>query len=220
MNSSLPPVPEKKGRGCFFYGCLTMAALFVVFCIVAFVAVRWIKKEIATYTDPAPIQLPVVEMSDKEFQALDQRVKAFSDAMSKALPGTTLTLTEREINALVARTPELKQAAGMVYIGFTNDQVRAQLSIPLQRIKPIAKGRFFNGEATFNLSLKNGVLIVTLDQASVKGVALPETFMKEARKENLAKDAYKKRENAEMLGKLESIEVVNDTIVIKGRAEK
>jgi hypothetical protein len=218
MNNPPTPPAENKGRGCFFYGCLTLTLFFLLACVAGFIAIRWVKNEIATYTDAAPAELPKVQMDAAEFQTLQQQVKTFGDAISNGKPAGELILTERDVNALIARTPDTKNVAGKIYISFTNHQVRAQMSIPLEHIARLAKDRYFNGEATFNVSLKNGVLIVTADQASVRGTPLPDTFMSQLRKENLAKEAYKDAEKAKWISNLESVDVQDGRVVIKARS--
>jgi hypothetical protein len=67
------------------------------------------------------------------------------------------------------------------------------------------------------VTLEDGVLIVTLSKAEVKGEQVPEAFMQEIRKENLAKDLYKDPKNARMIGRFDSISVEDDKIVAKLR---
>ena len=81
------------------------------------------------------------------------------------------------------------------------------------------KGRYLNGEADLKASLKDGVLIVTLDSIEVNGKKPPDEIMNEMRKQNLAKDAYKDAKNAEMIRKLESLEVKDGKIILKVRAK-
>src|SRR5690242_1970992 len=98
MSDTATP-PPKKGRGCFFYGCLTCIVLLVLGCVMAFFAFRFVKNQVNQYTDSQPTPLPVVEMADPEFKQLESRVKAFGEAMDKATPVEPLVLTERDINA-------------------------------------------------------------------------------------------------------------------------
>lgn len=214
--SALP----RKRRGCLFYGCLTSLILFLVICLMGVLAVRWIRNQISGFTDNAPMTLPKVEMAETEYKALDQRVKTFGDALEQGKSTEPLVLTERELNALLAGKPNMKTLADKVYVSLNDNQVRGQISIPLGGLGWLAKGRYLNGEATFHVALQNGVLIVTAEEVKVQGKALPETLMKEVRKENLAKDAYRDAESAAAIGKLESIEVQNGRAIIKAREGK
>ena len=209
--------PPRKGRGCLFYGCLTCVVLLLLVGVLAVVAIRFVKNQVNAYTDSQPMKLPRVEMTDAEFQKLDERAKAFGDAMEKGKPAEPLILTERDINALIARAANMKELADKVYVSVNGNEVKGQVSIPLARLGWLGKGRYLNGEATFNVSLENGVLIVTAREIKVKGKPLPESFMSQLRHENLAKEAYKEPKNAEAIRKLDSIQVQESQVLIKAR---
>ena len=212
--------PPRKGRGCLFYGCLTCLVLLLIMAVLAVVVVRFIKNQVNTYTDTQPMKLPRVEMTDADYQQLERRVKAFGDAMEKGTPIESLILTERDLNALIARAANMKELADKVYVSVNGTEVRGQVSIPLSRLGWLGKGRYLNGEATFNVSLENGVLIVTAREIKVKGKPLPETFMSQLRRENLAKEAYKNPKNAEAIRQLDTIQVQESQVLIKARAAK
>jgi len=209
--------PPPKRRGCLFYGCLTCVVLALVTLLLAFLAVRAVKNKVYAYTDGQPMQLPKVEMSDAEYQSLSQRVKTFGEAMEQGKSAEPLILTERDINALLAKAANMKELADKVYVSVNGNQVKGQVSIPLSFLGWLGRGRYLNGEATFNVSLENGVLIVTAQEVKVKGKPLPESFMTQLRRENLAKDAYKDPKNAEAIRKLDSIEVQDSQAIIKAR---
>ena len=203
-----------------FYGCLTCLVLLLIMAVLAVVVVRFIKNQVNTYTDTQPMKLPRVEMTDADYQQLERRVKAFGDAMEKGTPIESLILTERDLNALIARAANMKELADKVYVSVNGTEVRGQVSIPLSRLGWLGKGRYLNGEATFNVSLENGVLIVTAREVKVKGKPLPETFMSQLRRENLAKEAYKNPKNAEAIRQLDTIQVQESQVLIKARAAK
>ena len=212
--------PPPKRRGCLFYGCLTCVVLALVTVLLAVLGVRAVKNKINAYTDAQPVQMPMVEMSDTEFTSLKQRVTSFGEAMEQGKPVEPLILTERDINALLAKSPNTKELADKVYVSVNGGQVKGQVSIPLSGLGWLGKGRYLNGEATFEVSLENGVLIVTAQEVKVKGKLLPESFMKRLRQENLAKDAYKDPKNAEAIRKLDSIHVEDSRAVITARETK
>jgi len=220
MSDPTIPAPPPKRRGCLFYGCLTCVVLALVTVLLAVLGVRAVKNKINAYTDAQPVQMPMVEMSDTEFTSLKQRVTSFGEAMEQGKPVEPLILTERDINALLAKSPNTKELADKVYVSVNGGQVKGQVSIPLSGLGWLGKGRYLNGEATFEVSLENGVLIVTAQEVKVKGKLLPESFMKRLRQENLAKDAYKDPKNAEAIRKLDSIHVEDSRAVITARETK
>lgn len=218
MNDSSTP-PQRKGHGCLFYGCLTGVVLLLLLILMTFFAIRFVRNKINAYTDSKPMALPKIEMAEGELKELQGRVKSFGDAMDQGKPTEPLVLSEREINALIANSDQTKQLADHVHVAVAGDEVKGQVSIPLSQLGWIGKGRYLNGDATFNVSLRNGVLIVTAQEVRVQGKPLPESFMGALRQENLAKDVYKDAKHAEALRKLETIEVKDGKVTIKARQQ-
>lgn len=212
-----PNTPPPKGRGCFFYGCLTSVVMMLLLVLMAFFLVRYFQKKLNDYTDTKPAPLPRIEMAEGEFKELQSRVKTFGEAVDQGKPAEPLVLTERELNALIAKSDQTGKLAEHVYVTLAGDQVKGEISLPLSRISWLGKGRYLNGEASFNVSLENGGLIVTARDVRVKGKALPEAFMEPLRKENLAKDAYKNPKNAEALRKLDQLKIEDGKVILKAR---
>lgn len=131
MTNPATPPPENKGRGCFFYGCLTCLVLMVIVCVMAFFAVRFVRNRINDYTQATPMKLPGVEMPDAEFKQLEGRVKSFGEALDQGKPIEPLVLTERDVNALIVNAPNTKELADKVYVSLSGDQIKGQVSLPL-----------------------------------------------------------------------------------------
>lgn len=217
MSAEPPPPPQvsqapKKKLGCWFYGCLTLFILAVVGAFVLFFGARHLIKSIANkYTDPAPIALPQVEFTESEQAALDGKIQSFKETIDTGKAAQPLILTDEEINALIARDPEL---SGKVYVTIEGDEITGQVSIPLEALPlPGVKGRYLNGSATIKASLKNDRLFVTAESIKVQGKPLPEEFMSSFRQENLAKNAMNDPEIAEVMAKLERIEIEDGKVI-------
>jgi len=217
MNDYSTPAPARKGRGCFFYGCLTSVVLLLLAGLLIFLGVRFVRNKINAYTDAQPLKMPKVEMTDAEFQILQQRMKAFAAALEQGKPLEPLSLNERDLNALIGLSPNTKELADKVHVSLNGKEVKGMVSIPLSGLGWLGKGRYLNGDATFKVSLENGVLIVTAQEIRVKGVPIPESFMGALRRENLAKEAYKDPQNAETIRKFESIQVEDSQVTVKAR---
>jgi hypothetical protein len=218
MSQPTQAPPVKKGRGCFFWGCLTCIVLFLIVCVAIFAVVQFAKSQVRAYTDSAPMKLPKVEMADAEYKELQQRVRSFTDALDAGKATNTLTLTERELNALIAKSGRNNEFADRVYVSFEGDQVKGQISIPLPDIPLIGKGRYLNGEATFRVVLTNGTLFVSPQTIIVKGKPVPDRFMQPLKQENFAKDAANDPKAAEAIGKFDSIVIQDGKVIIKPRA--
>lgn len=216
-----PPQAMPRQRGCFFYGCIIasiLAVLCVIFlAVIAFFTYQFVNKLVDEYTATAPRELPKLDMPAEQQQAVKDRVEAFRKAVEAGTPTEPLVLTSDDLNALIEDNAELK---GKIYVKVDGDEIKGQVSIPLDKLNVgMVRGRYLNGEADLKASLKDGVLIVTLDSIEVNGKRPPDEMMKGIREQNLAKDAYKEEKNANMIRKLESLEVKDGKIILRVRAK-
>jgi hypothetical protein len=214
------PYETRSQHGCFFYGCIiaSVLALLVVIAIgvVSYLGYRFLNRLVDEYTSPTASELPKVDMSVESRQALKDRIEAFRKAVDAGTATEPLVLTSTDLNALLEEEPKLK---GKVYVSIEGDKLKGQISIPLEWFGlTMYKGRYLNGEADLKASLKDGVLIVTLDSIEVNGKKPPEQMLASLRQQNLAKDAYNDPKQAELLRKIDSLEIKDDKIIVKVRA--
>jgi hypothetical protein len=216
----MSPETPRKRRGCCFYGCLGSAILFVVAVIALTLFVRhYLSWAVANFSDAQPASLPKVEAAPGETKALQDRFLAFKTALETGQPTPPLELDEQALNLLLASLPELQAFKDKVHVSLSADQIKGEVSLPLDQLPLVdAIGRYLNGAATFKVSLKNGVLIVTLDSLAVKGQPLPDEIMAGLRQQNLARDVYQDPRTAEAMRKLESITVQDGRITIRAAA--
>lgn len=215
--------PIKKGRGCFFYGCLTLVILLLVGAAGLYLGVRYaINKVVAQYTDSTPMKLPTPDqVSAAEVKALQDRVKTFKEALDAGKSAEPLVLEERDINALISGSPDLARFKDSLHVSLVGDQIKGQVSLPLDTLGfSRFAGRYLNGAATLKASLENGVLIVTIESLNVKGKDVPEQFMGALRKQNMAQEVYKDPKTAETMRKLETIQVQDGRLTIKAKEPK
>ncbi len=209
--------PEAKSRGCL-YGCLFAVLAVVALTVCGGVATYWwVSNQIAKYTSDTPVALPKVEYTPEQLAELESRVETFQQAFKDGkTPEEDLVLTAEEINAMITAEEKL---SGKVFVKIENGQVSGDLSIPTDAL-PGGKGRYFNGSASFNVSMENGILIVTLADAEVNEERVPQQFIDAMAAENLAKDLYKDPKNAEMLRRFESVSIEDDRIILKLRRDQ
>ncbi len=219
MNSSPyppPPQPQRSSTGKWLgIGCLVLLALLVVGGFIAYALVKtFLTGVLEKYTDPQPRALPQLAMSADAASAVCARVDAFQAAMAAGKTPEPLALSGADINALIKYHPNWSNAAGNVYVSIASDKIRGDVSIPLDALTPMTKGRYLNGSGVISVQLMSGRLALFLDQIEVKGKQVPEEFMKAFRNENLAKGVNENPKTAESLARLESIAVQGDRIVI------
>lgn len=160
----------------------------------------------STVTPPADTEVTAAEGGVSDTVASEP-----ADQGEAQPPVRELVLTANEINGLIAARPDMR---GRLFVKIKDGAVSGQVSFPTDML-PGASGRFFNADADFDVSLEDGLLVVRLTGASVKGEQIPEPLLDGLSKENLAKDLYNDPKNAEMLRKFESIQVVDESIVLR-----
>ena len=115
---------------------------------------------------------------------------------------------------MVENDPAWSKLKGRVYFDFTGSQIGGKINLPLDEIG--FKGRYVTGEASLNVSLESGLLLVFLDRMVVNDEPLPEQFMAGLRNVNLAAKAMEKRETVETLKKIGSLTVRNGVVYLTG----
>lgn len=179
--------------------------------------------KITEYTETQPMTFPKVEMSTAELQLLKQRVAAFSAAMEAHSNAPPLTLSSRDLNALMLSNTNFKDLKDTVYVEITGDTIKGEVSLPLSKYfrGPFVhtKGRYLNGMGTFKVGVTNDMPAVYVQTLEVKGKTLPSQFMMQLQGKNMAEDFEKNPTNAANIGHYESIEVKDGSIVIKSKTE-
>lgn len=211
---------ERQRRGCLFYGCLTGAVLALIALIGLLVGLRYAKKMFTDFTDTKPATLPTVQLPEAQLNALQKRIETFKDAVRQGQTVPPLSLTADEINALIATDPDLKDFKGKLYVIIQGDTLSTQLSLPMEQLGlPIFKGRYFNGNATLNISCDNGALRITPVAVSVKGRPVPPPYMETIRKQNLAKNFNTDARAQVALDHIEDINVKDGKLNIVPKAK-
>jgi len=187
--------------------------------VVAKVVLGRFNTYIAQYTDTNAVALPRTELSVDEMKLVLDRVNAFSDAMDTHSNAAPLILTGPQVNALLESRPELALYKGQFFVSFEGEQTKAQISLPLDRIKfpgLNTKGRYLNGSGTFNVSISDGSLFVFPSALEVKGKPIPPEVLASFQHQNLATNANK-GPNTNVFSQIESLQVTNSTLVIRAK---
>ena len=200
-------------------GCLSVVVLLVlVGTMVYFGAKSAVKGIVDSLTEAQPVELPQVEMSEEEYQALQERVKTFWAALEADSATEPLVLTADDLNALIAYHPDWQVLRGMIYITIEEQQIAGEVSVPLEKLPwdlEMLKGRYFNGKVGLNVFLHGDMLFVGVKSAEFKGQPLPQETLSQIQQENMAKDLMRDKPELEaMVQKLKSIEVSDGKVTI------
>jgi len=208
--------PTKTGRGCLFYGGIAAAVLLLLIIAGGIVGVRQAKKMLADFTDPTPQLAPVANATPAETADLRKRVDDFRNDVRAARSPAPLSVSPEDINKLIASDPDLEPLKGRLFVtAFEGDKIKARISFPLDQLGlPIFRGRFLNGDGTFLISLRGGLLYLKVQDIVVRGKPIPENYMQVIRAQNLAKPLNGNPRVSVALDKLKSIEIKDGRLVI------
>lgn len=203
------------GKGCLFWGCLITATVLLLLAIgIVWSVYSLMSGLVNQYTSTEPMEIAVVELPEEEMKALNERYEAFEQAIKAGENPGDLELTAEEINALISQEEDL---AGRVFVRIENGQLGGDISVPTDFVPLLGKGRFFNATGEFDASMDNGVLVVTLADATVNGAPVPAEALQAFKSENLAKSLYDDADTAKVLRKFESLTIEGDKVILKAR---
>ncbi|MDB4798769.1 hypothetical protein OAH36_04140 [Verrucomicrobia bacterium] len=208
---------QKRTLGCFAYGCITV----VILAVVGIVAVSyWAKNAfdglVDTYTDAAPLELPMVEFADAELVELKERVGVFRKAVDENESEARLELSADELNALIIHDSQFEDLKGKVYLDIKDKQLVGEISLPLEELDiPFGEGRYLNGYGVFDVSIGRRGLEVFVKALEVSGKSLPEEFMGGLTGKNLIADAKFDDEAEALIDRLKTLEIMDDRILLE-----
>lgn len=210
---------KHQDGNCFLWGCAGVVVITMVVVIGASVALYLAYRNVyEEYTSADPIELPVVEATQEEIDALLAKVETFGEALDTGETADPLVLSERDINILIQHHKDLDKINDKMYVTIPDDEITGQMSVPLSEL-PGFSGRYFTGVATFDVRLSDGRLEVYVESAEIAEKAVPDTVMEQVRADNLAADFQREMpELQEYIDKLESVIVSDGKVTITPRA--
>jgi hypothetical protein len=204
-----------KRRGCFFYGCLSLAVLGLLAVMLVAGCYVFLKSMVNKYTSTTPVLLERMDYTPEEMEALQARLVEFKKALDQGQVSRELILTAGDLNALIAKQRELQNK---LFVRIEDDAIKGEMSLPLQDIGPFRlKGRYLNGAAAFKIVLTNNTLDVRLEEIKVQGRPLPGILFSEFKKQNLAKDFQQNPKTAADMAKFDSIHFTNNQVVLRNK---
>lgn len=204
----------KKGRGCFFYGCITLVVVGVL--AVGMIAAGFyfgLSYLRDTYTSAKPIAVAPVTLTSSEGGPAVKRVEDFRKALASGQPLAPLELTGDELDYVVRNArPDIRDS---MHLFITNDQIHAELSYPLEAITPRLAGRYLNGTAQAVLRVQNGGVAVDLKAIELNGQPAPKQFLDNLKTQGMEWKPQPKDVGADIVKNLEAIEIKDGKIILK-----
>jgi hypothetical protein len=147
--------PKKKGCGCVGKGCFVMILIGALFiCLAVWGYRKLAAKARVYYTASSRAEVPEENVTEQEYKALVKRLDAFKNAA----PGSTetLELTARDLNILIAFSPEWEDVRGKIHASIDKDQMSLAGSLPLSLV-PKLHDQYLNGWIYFTPSMEDKV---------------------------------------------------------------
>ncbi len=217
----------RRQRGCLFYGCLISSGLVLLLVIAmgifSYMAYRSLVRFVEENTASTPREIPRVELPDAARRTLKERIESFKKAKDAGEATEPLILTADEVNTLIEEDPRWK---GQVYLAIDGETVRGKLSLSLDKLSEVLekigfsmlRGRYFNGEVELKGGLENGILNIIVNSLEVNGRPLPQEVIDSLK--NSTVEFSKDPKVAEEVQKIESVEIKDGKIIIRGRTRK
>ena len=148
--SQQPQYIPKQGVGCCGAGCLTLLVIGFL-CLSGLIGAGWYLcvKAIDTFTSSQPANVVIAMPSDAEFAPANDKLEQLRTALRNK-QGATFTFTAAELNALIARHPDLVSRKGKTRFAIADSIATVEMSVPLDTVEwSKLRRRWFNGSANF-----------------------------------------------------------------------
>jgi hypothetical protein len=152
ISTPIPPAPpRKRGLGCLGCGCLVLVVLGILFVGLVAGACYLGYTKVLAYTETTPASIPSPQEGDDVFASARQKISDFDHDVKNHQPAK-MTLTADEINAMIARNPDLAKNKVRAFVTMTGDQGRVQASLPTDGVSHgLLTGRYANMDMSFEL---------------------------------------------------------------------
>ena len=182
MTTWIEPPPKQRGMGCMGKGCMMLVIFILLLAGAFFIGGYYGVRYVVTSTEPR--EIPAVETTEAEQQAVSERWDQFKESARMPVParvpetvppvegatptppGNRIILTANDINQLIAGS---RKTRGKAFVSIENNVARIQVSIPLE--KAGFKGRFLNGTFQVRTAADGNPRNLEVTEVSMGGVS-------------------------------------------------
>lgn len=217
---SLRPPEEGLSSGAKWgIGCTSGCLLFLLAAgFLGYLAYLKTKEAIGGALDQFSSTTPIVflapEVEEGTINDVVARFDAFREVLESGGEAEPLHLSGEDINILIYHHPDWEPLTDKTAVRIEDDQIMAEVSIPLDDLLPMFQGRFLNGEASIRLQLEDGYLEGFIQSLWFNGTESPPELIQELQWKNLFEEAQQDPEFQRMIEQLESIRVEEGVLII------
>lgn len=173
------------------------------------------KEETVLETKLRGLNLPIAVKRKNEEKPATQKAPTKPlepQPYSESAAAHDITLTEREVNALIATNTDL---ADKVAIDLSPDLISARVLLPLDPDLPVMGGKTLKLSAGFSLAYKDGKPLVILKGVTLWGVAVPNSWLGNIKNVDLVHEYGDEGFWKAFADGVEDIKVGDETLIIK-----
>ncbi|MDH4194210.1 MAG: arginine N-succinyltransferase [Nitrospirota bacterium] len=194
--------PKTAGSTRTFSGKQVIVFIGLAVLATALVTVWWVNQYLfAKMFEPTRLNAAEQQVLDAKMAPLLHTVDAGSPALPSSLPVThmplepepysesgpnrEIRLTEREVNALLAKDSEM---ARHMAVDLSDDLLSVKLVVPMNEDMPLVGGKMLKLNFGLALSYENGKPVVAMRGISVGGIPLPSAWWGDIKNTNLVEE--------------------------------
>ena len=200
MNQTVPQKDTGQKRS---FGCLHLAGIALLTALVAAAATAWWVKHYlyAPMHTPTELSVPERETLGTKMERLEEAgapprrlpgeppsgdsATAFPEPYSEEGAGRDISITERELNGLIAEDPE---TAKKVAIDLSDDLVSLNIVAPFDEEVPLFGGKTLRLKAGVTLRYEEGRPAVILRGVSLGGIPIPNAWLGNIKNRDLVEE--------------------------------
>ena len=222
------PQGQKKGRGCFFYGCLISFIMsIIVIVLLAIMIRRGIHAAIDNFTTEQPKAIPTVIVESSVSQNAQTKFAAILAGNFEK----ELSLSGLEFNALIATQPMFSMLKDRVFVAIDGNQLDIQFNTGLDIFGEIpfisylggdTHGRYVNGEVKGTFTFKGDEIVASTSALSLNGHTAPEDVLSRVNDYLKANRVIKEMtaEQKAALEKIDQITIQDGKLLIEPKVAK
>ena len=201
------------------FGCIMLSLLLAFFTgamIFAIVQGGRMYKEMLSFTEDEPVEIPADRGTPEELKAIREKVAAFIKAVTpKEPPLTELVLSARELNILIANDNYLADIRGRFYIDDISDGlIHTRASRPRRHLVFWKPKRYLNAEIDLRPEAAEGQFFLRVADVRIDNGTIHEGILSYMRTEDLL-EMYKNDERFEdIVKKINSARIENGSLIV------
>ena len=202
------------------FGCIAvilLGAFFIGILIAGILIGNQMSKDIESFTDESPEDVPVERGTPEELAAIRARITGFLDRIhSSSHAPAELQLSIRDLNVLVANDNYLGDLRGTIHFReFTApDILKTERSRPMSHIKFWKPRRYLNAEIDYKLASQEGNISLFTQAISIDGREIPDYFLQKFKSQDMLAPYKKDERFLDALKMLKDARIDGDRIIL------